>query len=67
MNEALKTKWLRRFAKGEDALCKNVMNAKHGVHSQGCWCKKRTYIHGVGYWKSISILADFRAFQILFY
>jgi len=30
MNEALKTKWLWRFAKGEEALWKNAINTKYG-------------------------------------
>jgi len=31
MNEVLKTKWLWRFAKEDDAMWKNVIKAKYGI------------------------------------
>jgi len=48
MNEALKIKWLWRFAKEEDALWRNVVVAKYEVVNLGWWSKKNCYAHGVG-------------------
>lgn len=42
-----KTKWLLHSAKGEDALWKNVINAKYGVLSLGWWSKRSPYAHRV--------------------
>jgi len=50
MNEALKIKWLWRFAKEEDALWRKVVVAKYGVVNLGWWS---CYAHGVGCWKAI--------------
>ena len=35
MNEALKTKWLWRFAKEDNAMWKNVIKAKYGIDNLG--------------------------------
>jgi len=35
MNEALKTKWLWRFAKEENAMWKNLIEAKYGIDDLG--------------------------------
>jgi len=53
MNDALKTKWLWRFAKEDDAMWKNVIKVKYGIDELGWWSKKSSYSHGVGCWKSI--------------
>jgi len=56
MNEALKAKWLWRFAKEEDALWRKAVIMKYRVDSLGplgWWCKKNSYAHRIGYWKSI--------------
>ena len=55
MNDALKTKWLWRFAKEEDAMWKNVIKVKYGIDDLGWWTRKSSYFHGVSCWKSISI------------
>ena len=36
VNEALKGKWLWRFAKEEDALRRKVIDMKYGVDILGC-------------------------------
>uniref|UniRef100_A0A7C9AA13 Reverse transcriptase domain-containing protein n=1 Tax=Opuntia streptacantha TaxID=393608 RepID=A0A7C9AA13_OPUST len=54
MNEALKTKWLWRFAKEDNAMWKNVIKAKYGTDDLGWWSKMSSFSHGVGFWKSIS-------------
>jgi len=33
MNETLKTKWLWRFAKEDDAMWKNMIKGKYGIES----------------------------------
>jgi len=48
INDALKTKWLWRFAKEEDAMWKNMIKAKYGIDEFGWWNKKSSYSHGVG-------------------
>jgi len=48
MNEALKTKWLWRVAKEDDAMWKNVIKAKYGIDEFGWWSDKSSYPHGVG-------------------
>jgi len=53
MNDALKTKWLWRFAKEDDAMWKNVIKAKYAIDELGWWSKKSSNSHGVGYWNSI--------------
>ena len=63
MNEALKSKWLCRFAKENDAMWKNVIKAKYGIDELGWWSKKSLYPHGVGCWKSI--LAGVERFKSL--
>jgi len=63
MNEALKTKRLRRFAKDDSALWKNVIKAKYGIDELGWRSKKSPYSHGVGCWKSI--LAGLERFKSL--
>ena len=66
-NEAIKIKWLWRFAKEEDALWRKVVVAKYGVDNLGWWSKKSCYAHGVGCWKAIlggfGALQDFGAFS----
>jgi len=47
MNEALKTKWLWRFAKEDSAMWKNVIKAKYGIDNLGWWSKKSPHPHGV--------------------
>ena len=54
MNEVLKTKWLWRFAKEDNAMWKNVIKAKYGIDDLGWWSKMSSFSHGVGFWKSIS-------------
>jgi len=63
MNEALKSKWLWRFAKDEDVLWRKVIALKYGVDNSGWWSKKSPNAHGVGCWKSI--LGGLELFQIL--
>jgi len=63
MNEALKTKWLWRFAKEYDAMWKNVIKAKYGINELGWWSKKSSYSHGVCCRKSI--LACLKRFRSL--
>ena len=53
MNEALKTKWLWRFAIEDDALWKKVTVLKHGVDRFGWWSKRSSFAHRVGCWKSL--------------
>ena len=53
MNEALKTKWLSRFAKEDSAMWKNVIKEKYGINDLGWWSKMSSFSHGVGFWKSI--------------
>jgi len=53
MNEALKTKWLWRFAKEDVAMWRNVIKAKYGINDLGWWTKKSSFSHGVNFWKSI--------------
>jgi len=47
MNKVLKTKWLWRFAKEDDALHKNMIKTKYGVDDLGWWIKKSSYSYGV--------------------
>ena len=54
MNEVLKTKWLWRFAKEDNAMWKNVIEAKYGIDDLGWWSKMSSSSHGVGFRKSIS-------------
>jgi len=63
MNEALKTKWLWRFAKEDDAVRKNVFKAKYGIEDLGWWTKRSSYSHGFSFWKSI--LAGLKHFKSL--
>ena len=63
MNEALKSKWLWRFAKEEEALWRQVIASKYGVDNSGWWSKKCPKAHGVGCWKSI--LAGLELFKTL--
>ena len=44
MNEALKTKWLWRFAKEDSDMWKNGIKAKYGIDELGWWSKKRVLI-----------------------
>ena len=46
-NDALKTKWLWRFAKEEDAMWKNVIRVKYGIDDLDWGTKKSFYSHGV--------------------
>jgi len=46
MNEALKSKWLWRFAKDEDALWRKVIASKYGVDNSVWWSKKSPNAHG---------------------
>ena len=62
-NEALKIKWIWRFAKEEDAFWRTVIVSKYGVDSLGWWSKKSRYAHEVGCWKSI--LAGLELFKTL--
>ena len=48
MNEALKIKWIWRFAKEDDAFWRKVIVSKYGVDHLGWWSKKIQYAHGVG-------------------
>jgi len=59
MNEALKTKWLWRFATEDGALSKKVIVSKYGTDKLGWWSKKSHFTHGVGCWKSINSTLDF--------
>jgi len=43
MNEALKTKWLWRFAYEDDALWKKVIVSKYGTDRLGWWSKKSPF------------------------
>jgi len=63
MNEALKIKWIWRFAKEEDAFWRKVIVAKYGVDNLGWWSKKSHYVYEVGCWKSI--LAGLDLFKTL--
>jgi len=54
MNDALKIKWLGRFAKGEDSMWKNVIKVKYEIDDLGWWTKSNSYSHRVSSWKSIS-------------
>jgi len=45
MNEALKSKWLWRFATDEDALWRKVIASKSGVDNSGWWSKKSPNAH----------------------
>jgi len=53
MNEVLKTKWVWRFAKEDNAMWKNVSAAKYEIDDLGWWSKMSSYSHGFGFWKSI--------------
>jgi len=54
MNNALKIKWLWRFAKEEDAMWRNVIQVKYRINDLGWWTKKNPYPHEVSCWISIS-------------
>jgi len=58
MNEALKTKWLWRYAKKVDALWKKVIVSKYGAVSLGWWSTRSPYAHGAGSWKFIHARLD---------
>ena len=45
MNDALKSKWLWRFDKEDDALRRNVIASKYGVDNSGWWSKKSPNAH----------------------
>jgi len=59
MNEALKTKWLWRFASEDEVLWKKVIVCKYDLDRLGWWSKKSHFAHGVGCWKSILSTLDF--------
>ena len=59
MNEALKTKWLWRYAKEEDALWKKVIVFKYGTNTFCWWSKRSPYVYVVSYWNSIHAGLDF--------
>jgi len=63
MNEALKIKWIWRFAKEEDAFWRKVIIFKYGADNLGWWSKKSPYPHRVGCWKFI--LAGLKLFKTL--
>jgi len=63
MNEALKTKWLWRFAIEDDALWRKIIISKYGVDRFGRWSKRSSFAHGVGCWKSI--LSSLEVFKTL--
>ena len=46
MNDALKSKWLWRFAKEDDALWRKVIASKYEVDNSGWWSKKNPNTHG---------------------
>ena len=54
MNDALKSKWLWRFAK-DDALWRKVIASKYGVDNSGWWSKKSPNAYGAGCLKSILV------------
>jgi len=65
MNDALKTKWLWRFVKEEDAMWINVMKVKYGIDDMGWWTKKSSCFRGVSCWKSISVGLEHFKFQCI--
>jgi len=65
MNDTLKTKWLWRFAKEEDAMRTNVIKVKYRIDDYGSQTKKSFYSHKVSCWKSILVV--FEHFKSLVY
>ena len=59
INEALKTKYQRRFAIEDDALWQKLTVSKYGAHSFGWSSKRSPYAHEAGCWKSIHSNLDF--------
>ena len=59
MNEALKTKWLWRYAIEDDALQKKLIVSKHGANSFSWGSKRSPYAHRIGCWKYIHASLDF--------
>ena len=55
MNDALKSKWVWRFAKEDDVLWRKVIASKYGVDNSGWWSMKSSNAHGFGCWKSILV------------
>jgi len=49
MNEALKTKWLWRFAIEDDALWKKVILSKYGVDRFGWWSRRSSLFCSQGW------------------
>jgi len=49
MNDALKIKWILRFAKEEDAFWRKVIVSKYGVNNLGWQSKKSPYAQGLGW------------------
>jgi len=47
MNDALKSKWLWRFAKEDYVLWRKVITSKYGVDNSGWWSKKSPNAHEV--------------------